>query len=189
PGGTGYNHPVSRGNAMGLLKRLFGGKPDKDTARTAMPDAGQDAGRTIRYDPGLVDGLKDDHQELVAMYTALGERVAAGDFHGVDAALQEFKIRLEAHLLTENVRFYVYVEQSMADDEVNYELIRGFRKEMNSIARGRGIRTPLPPAAGRTGDAGAVHPRARRGRAPAGPAHRPRGIRALRALPAVTPAA
>lgn len=120
---------------MGLLKRLFGGKPDKDTARTAMLDAGQDAGRTIRYDPGLVDGLKDDHQELVAMYTALGERVAAGDFHGVDAALQEFKIRLEAHLLTENVRFYVYVEQSMAEDEVNYELIRGFRKEMNSIAR------------------------------------------------------
>ena len=120
---------------MGLLKRLFGGKPGNDTVSTMQPGTAREPGRTIRYDPGLVDGLKDDHQELVAMYTALGEQVAGGDFHGIDAALQEFKIRLEAHLLTENVRFYVYVEQSMADDEVNYELIRGFRKEMNSIAR------------------------------------------------------
>src|SRR5690606_8231310 len=103
--------------------------------REAIPESGEDAGRTIRYEPGVVDGLKDGHQVLVAVYTGRGRRDAAGDFHGVDAALQEFKIRLEAHLLTENVRFYVYVEQSMADDEVNYELIRGFRKEMNSIAR------------------------------------------------------
>jgi len=120
---------------MGLLKRLFGGKPDTTpAASTASPDVAQ-AGRTIRYDPGLVDSLKGDHRELVAMYTRLGEQVSAGEFHGIDAALQEFKIRLEAHLLTENVRFYVYVEQSMAGDEANTELIRGFRQEMNSIAR------------------------------------------------------
>lgn len=119
---------------MGFLKRLFGGKPDyAPAATTASPEVGQ--GRTIRYDPGLVDGLKSDHQELVGMYTRLGEQVAAGEFHGVDAALQAFKIRLEAHLLTENVRFYVYVEQSVVDDEFNSELVRSFRKEMNSIAR------------------------------------------------------
>lgn len=120
---------------MGLLKRLFGGRSVEGAGATAAAPA-MPEGRTIRYDPGLVDGLKDDHQDLVAMYTSLGERVAAGDFHGIDTALQEFKVRLEAHLLTENVRFYVYVEQSMEGDEANSELIRGFRREMNQIARG-----------------------------------------------------
>lgn len=119
---------------MRFLKRLFGTQAPEPAA-PVLPEPGN-AARTIRYDETLVDSLKHDHEELVAMYTRMGEDAAAGRFDGLDAALQEFKVRLESHLLTENVRFYVYLEQMLADDAENTALIRGFRREMNSIARG-----------------------------------------------------
>src|SRR5690606_5552235 len=123
------------GRTMGLLKRLFGGQPDTTpAASTASPHAAQ-AGRPIRYDPGLVDSLTGDPRWLLATFTRLREQVSAGGFPPIDAALQEFTIRLEAHLLTKNVRCYASVEQSMAGEEANTELIRGFRQEMISIAR------------------------------------------------------
>ncbi|WP_343793276.1 hypothetical protein [Dokdonella soli] len=38
--------------------------------------------------------------------------------------------------MTENVHFYVYLEQSFRGDEENKALIHDFRREMNGIARG-----------------------------------------------------
>ncbi len=119
---------------MQFLKRLFG-KATPGPSAPVLPEPGN-MSRTIRYDAGLVDSLKNDHQDLVAMYTQLAEDATAGRFDRIDAGLQAFKIRLEAHLLTENVRFYVYLEQMLGEDPENTELIRGFRREMNSIARG-----------------------------------------------------
>ena len=39
------------------------------------------------------------------------------------------------HLLTENVRLYIYLDHMLRGDEANEELIRGFRKEMDDIAK------------------------------------------------------
>lgn len=119
---------------MGFFRRLFG-RSKPEPAAPVLPEPGN-AARTIRYDAGLVDNLKHDHTDLVAMFTRMGEDAAAGRFDDIDTSLQEFKIRLESHLLTENVRFYVYLEQMLAEDAENTALIRGFRREMNTIARG-----------------------------------------------------
>ena len=122
---------------MGLFSNWFKGKKD-DTATpaTSTINYARPPERSIRYDPGLVDSLKNDHTELVAMYGQLGQDVKDGHFQRIPNALLAFKTRLEAHLLIENVRFYVYLEQAIAGDSDNMALIRDFRREMNTIARG-----------------------------------------------------
>ena len=122
---------------MGLFSNWFKGRKDTSiTPATSVLQYSRPPERSIVYDPGLVDSLKHDHTELVAMYGQLGQDVKDGQFHRIPNALLAFKTRLEAHLLIENVRFYVYVEQSLSGDSENMALIRGFRREMNSIARG-----------------------------------------------------
>ena len=122
---------------MGLFSNWFNGRKNTSiTPATTTLHYSRPPERSIAYDPGLVDSLKHDHTELVAMYGQLGQDVKDGQFNRIPNALLAFKTRLEAHLLIENVRFYVYVEQSLAGDSENMALIRGFRREMNSIARG-----------------------------------------------------
>lgn len=91
--------------------------------------------RPIRYDAQLVPRLREDHAELLSTFSRVHVLLSEGRFEEIPAALKKFKTRLEGHLLTENVRFYNYVEQQLADDPVNIDIIREFRKEMNSIAR------------------------------------------------------
>lgn len=122
---------------MGLFSRWFGRKPGPDTHDApGTPRSVPHPARSIRYDADLVSSLRGDHAELIGMYGQLGQDVRSGEYQRIPNALLAFKIRLEAHLLIENVRFYVYLEQSMAGDSGNIALIREFRREMNGIARG-----------------------------------------------------
>lgn len=92
-------------------------------------------GTEIRYDPALVDTLKQEHQQLLGIYTAISEAFRANDYDTVSARLNQFRTALQAHLLTENVRLYIYLDRQLAGDEVNSDLIRGFRREMDAIGK------------------------------------------------------
>ncbi len=92
-------------------------------------------GTDIRYDPKLVDHLKDEHQQLLALYTEIKTLFENGDYSTVSKKLGEFSSGLQAHLLTENVRLYIYLNYMFTNDETNMELIRNFRREMDGIAR------------------------------------------------------
>jgi hypothetical protein len=127
---------------MGIFSSWFKRKPAADPApaqsapaQNVLSNLAQPQ-RTIRYDQNLVTNLKKDHIELVYMYTQLGDDVHNDRFERIADTLLAFKTRLEAHLLVENLRFYVYLEQSLANDADNVGLIRDFRQEMNRIARG-----------------------------------------------------
>lgn len=89
----------------------------------------------IEYDAELLPELRDDHEELLETYGQVSDLLGKGHFDEIPEALEVFKRRLEGHLLTENVRFYNYVEQQLTDDPVDMDLIRDFRQEMNGIAR------------------------------------------------------
>lgn len=129
---------------MGIIDKLFGrGREEEQTLERAMrspafmpPMQSASPAKTIQYDQTLVPQLIDDHHALVAMYQKLGNDVRSGRYQGVATALLDFKTYLEGHLLKENVRFYVYLEQSMAHDAENLALVKDFRREMNGIARG-----------------------------------------------------
>lgn len=110
---------------MGFFRKLLG-KKDIDVATP----------HGIGYDPGLVASLLHDHAELGALFGRIGELHRAGVYGEMRALLVSFKSRLEAHVLTENVRFYNYLEQSLGDEPDNAEVMRDFRRDMNGIARG-----------------------------------------------------
>lgn len=92
-------------------------------------------GSEIRYSPTLVDELKNDHKNLVNLYLAIKTDFDNGNYQAVSAKLNQFRSGLQGHLLTENVRFYIYIDRVHGQDEMNSELIRGFRREMDGIGR------------------------------------------------------
>ena len=114
---------------MGFFSRLFGWNKKQETpVRATKTEEG------IPYDAGLVAKLKGDHQELLAMFGKISQVAAARQFDEVPKLLKHFKLALQTHLVTENVRFYVYVEQRQAYDSGASSLITDLRKEMNGIA-------------------------------------------------------
>ncbi len=115
---------------MGLLSKLMGHE-EKNT-RSLKP---LDPAAGIAYDASLVATLKEDHRELVRIYTAIKTAVAENRFGDIHDLLADFKLTFQTHIAVENVRFYVYVQQHAALDADTSNFIADVRKEMNSIAR------------------------------------------------------
>jgi regulator of sigma D len=99
-----------------------------------MPIAGSGDG-SISYDPGLISKLKDDHKKLVGIFTAIVNAYNASQYDKIPQLLGDFKVELQAHLVLENIKFYVRVQQQHAHDAENSEYIAELRKEMDGIAR------------------------------------------------------
>ncbi|WP_303901238.1 hemerythrin domain-containing protein [Thiohalomonas denitrificans] len=115
---------------------LFKGKAkDNDTTLAGRQEYAPAPGTQIRYDPALVNSLEQDHQKLLRIYTAIKEAFDAGDYETVSARLNEFRAVLQGHLLTENVRLYIYLDRQLAGDDTNSDLIHGFRREMDGIGK------------------------------------------------------
>lgn len=124
------------GNAMGFFGKLLGKSDEVPSIPANARPISAAAPRQIGYDPKLIDSLLHDHAQLGQIFTRIGEAPKTGNFSEVCALLVQFKSRLEAHILTENVRFYTYLQQSLANDLENARMMTDFRREMNVIARG-----------------------------------------------------
>src|SRR5689334_7393112 len=94
----------------------------------------QDEAR-IRFSPELIPQLKDDHAGLLRLHGRIEALAKAGQFGEVVPALRMFKSKFDLHILTENVKFYCYVEENLARRFGDLRTIREFRREMNGIAR------------------------------------------------------
>lgn len=120
--------------------RFFPGKSrDQDSTRDNKLDrtSGSNSrqGRTINYDPALIYALKNDHQDLIRTFQrAWSEGYEQRDFEKVAQLLTQFKSNFQAHLIKENVSFYVYLEQSLTNDVHTLQIVKEFRTDMNDIA-------------------------------------------------------
>lgn len=115
---------------MGFFAKLMGVEEKRtESVRPAAPDGG------IAYDATLVATLKDDHKELVRIYSAIKAAAAENRYGDLHDLLARFKLTFQTHVAVENVRFYVYVQQHMALDTDTSNFIADVRKEMNGIAR------------------------------------------------------
>ncbi|HEX7341607.1 MAG TPA: hemerythrin domain-containing protein [Rhodanobacteraceae bacterium] len=120
---------------MGFFRKMFG--MDDTAQATFAPAPFQPvAPSTINYDPKLLESLRADHARLGAMFQRIGMLGKSGEYAEVRSLLAHFKSSLQAHILTENVRFYTYLEKSLAGDAENARTIHEFRRDMNTIARG-----------------------------------------------------
>lgn len=127
---------------MAMLFKLFGDSrpsPAAESVATRQPEPtvqrAEAVPSAIQYDGALIGHLKDDHAHLVQQFTSLMPLLKQGDVKGFRAKLLSFKAEFQGHIIKENVKFYVYLEQSLAGDDTNLELMRDFRREMNAISR------------------------------------------------------
>lgn len=124
-----------------LFDFLFGKKrpPEAEAGRVSqlpMPAAGGQApGTHIAYHPNLIDQLKTDHQKLLATFGHVLTTFKAGDLAGTAKLLEEFRGDIQGHLLTENVKLYIYLEHALRQDEESHRLVHGFRHEMDGIGK------------------------------------------------------
>lgn len=92
-------------------------------------------GTEIRYSPTLVDELKSEHQKLFAAYVSIKEHFERNDFATVSQQLNDFRFNLHNHLITENVRLYIYLGSITSNNKEKFEMVRSFRQEMEGIGK------------------------------------------------------
>lgn len=119
---------------------MFGFFKKKADNRETVPATPQQEvhtapGTQIRYSADLIASLQNDHQTLLSLYGDIQAAFEDKRYTDVSAMLTTLRSGLNAHLLTENVRLYIYLDRSLATDATSSELIHGFRKEMDEIAK------------------------------------------------------
>ncbi len=92
-------------------------------------------GTRIGYDPLLIKRLRSDHQRMLDLFTQAQELLTTHDYDGVKRKLGALRITLQDHLMTANVKFYVYVSRHLADDAAKSAIINEYRREMLSNSR------------------------------------------------------
>lgn len=126
-----------------FLDFLFGKKAPRNAApvkpvpqaEPTQPKPASAPGTHIGYHPELVSQLEGDHQNLLRIMGTVGQALAAHDLKAVVQRLDEFRSAIQDHLLTENVRLYVYLEHALVQDPVSHALIHEFRREMDGIGK------------------------------------------------------
>jgi hypothetical protein len=88
----------------------------------------------ISFNPNLIAKLKDDHQDLFAIYTRLCDSGKASKFTKITDDLIVLRRAFNGHILLENVRFYVYLEKLLKNHSEERNYVHSLRKDMNGIA-------------------------------------------------------
>jgi hypothetical protein len=92
-------------------------------------------GTRITYNSHLIPRLQADHRKLLLLFTSIRSACTIDDMVEVMTCLREFKSNIQTHLITEQVQLYVYLQHTLASDQLSYALIRNMRKEMDVIGK------------------------------------------------------
>ncbi|MGQ0709218.1 MAG: hemerythrin domain-containing protein [Rhodoferax sp.] len=101
----------------------------------AAPAQAVAPGTGIHYHPDLIGKLTQEHQNLLRLFEHVQHAAQEGDVVLAARHLEAFRVQLQGHLLTENVRLYVYLEHALAADASSHQLMRAFRHEMDDIGK------------------------------------------------------
>lgn len=91
-------------------------------------------GTQIAYAPELVQKLLGDHQKLLGIFERVQAAVRDREISALKASMGDFTSELNAHILLENIRLYVFLKHRLAGDPGQGAAVAKFRKEMGGIA-------------------------------------------------------
>lgn len=120
-----------------FFRKLAGTKTETETPSIApvTATAPNSQNHQIQFQPDLIDHLVADHRRLLEIYGEIKTAFDAANYKQVSQGLDELRRGLQSHLLTENVRMYIYLDRHLSNNEFNSDLIRGFRREMDAIGK------------------------------------------------------
>lgn len=116
------------GRASGADSSRRSGAPAVMAPSTVLASA-------LQHNPKLVTELKADHQSLLKTLDRIEQALADGDLARSASLLEAFGAMATAHLLKEDFRFYVYLEQALAYDPATHAQVFKFRLEMEGIGK------------------------------------------------------
>lgn len=117
---------------MNWLRSIFiKNNPEKSTDNQKKTFA---PGTEIGYDSALLARFSGHHQTLLKLFGEISQAADDGDFTLLAPSLKRFLRVFEQHVLEENLRFYVYLEKCLQDDD-HGEFANDMKQEMNGISR------------------------------------------------------
>lgn len=116
-----------------FLKRWFQSGRNADEATAHPVPTATAPGTHIHYDAQLVAHLIDDHRRLEAQFADIIAASQARDVDRLTRSLSSFGNGIRDHLLTENVRFYIYLQHT--GDAEQAAIVHSFQHEMRSIGK------------------------------------------------------
>lgn len=132
---------------MALFDRFRNKEPKDDNGSPASRPPAQAAsvppaspnqaapGTRIGYNGSLIHRLHSDHRAISALFLEIRAAANARQFGKAAELMPRFRSALQDHLLTENVRLYVYLAHLLEADPDNRALVREFQREMHAIGR------------------------------------------------------
>lgn len=105
------------------------------TPSKASSQQGVAHGTQVHFDPKLVPSLIADHQMLLSIFGDIGNASKQRNSGLLKEKLGEFGNALRGHLLTENIKFYLYLQYSLEGDAESAAVMHDFRKEMQHIGK------------------------------------------------------
>lgn len=94
-----------------------------------------EAGRPVRFDPSLIANLTADHQRLLKLFGEVLRLAESGAWPQVPPVLQQFRVTLTDHLLTEGAKLYAFMGIQLRDDSDTYQVFQGYKREMGKIGK------------------------------------------------------
>jgi len=120
------------------LKKFFSAKEQQNLQqdrKAVVSRSNQNDKFPIGYDENLIDRLKDDHTELVRLFTSVISHVENQRFTKAITELSTFRTLLTSHLITENTKLYLYLNYAYQKESTTSEMVSHFRKEMSHIGK------------------------------------------------------
>lgn len=122
-----------------LWKNVDSSSAGDPSARARKRGAQQAEGHTeVHFDPKLVARLISDHQMLLGIFGEIGNASKQKNSTLLQDRLSEFGNALRGHLLTENIKFYLYLQHSLEGDAESAAVMQEFRREMQHIGKAVG---------------------------------------------------
>ena len=112
---------------MGLFKKLFGKKEEKDKKVTLSDQKG------IPYNEDLIKTLLNDHQRLLSEFINISNSAKKYKTKLLPQLLKTFKLNLEIHNYSEKVQLYTYLENYYKNDVEKLEIIKDLDKAAEEI--------------------------------------------------------
>lgn len=84
----------------------------------------------VGYDPMLVGRMRSEQQHILVLFAQTQALLTTLDYQGVKRKLGELRVTLQDHLMTANVRFYVYLLRYLSGDAAKSAIINEYRREM-----------------------------------------------------------
>ncbi|UYZ82854.1 hemerythrin domain-containing protein [Entomomonas sp. E2T0] len=88
-----------------------------------------------KYSPTLISGLIHDHKELLNIAGTIQALYDAKKWSDLSKQLSIFREKIYAHLITENINLYIYLQRSLKDNPESLAMMQDLRKEMTGISK------------------------------------------------------